>query len=212
VSGQPEAPAVPGVTRWRRKTVEVEAVQRTAENLEAIRKFAGTGRSMTEPDGTLRILVSSGWRRVNIGWWVGREARELFVDTGYGLVCDYERVPDPLVMPEDEFAAVRTIAERLGLGSDGPESSGVALIAAERARQVTAEGYTPEHDAHHGDGDLIRAAVAYATAAVGATEEHTAAWWPWDRPGFKPGDGPLRALVKAGALIAAEIDRLIDNG
>jgi hypothetical protein len=118
LSGQPEAPAIPGVTRWRRKTVEVAAIQRTAENLEAIRKFAGPGRYMTEPDGTLRILVSSGWRRVNIGWWVGREDGELFVDTGYGLVCDYERVPDPLVMPADEFAAVKTVRERLGEALD----------------------------------------------------------------------------------------------
>lgn len=116
----------------------------------------------------------------------------------------------PSAAPAGPSAATTRAA--WGGGEDGPESSGVALIAAERARQVTAKGYTPEHDAHHGDGDLIRAAVAYATLAAGATEEHTAAWWPWDRSGFKPGDGRLRALVKAGALIAAEIDRLIDNG
>ena len=95
------------------------------------------------------------------------------------------------------------------LGDARAQALGVDLIRAERARQVAVEGYTPEHDAHHGDGDLIRAAVAYATAAVGATEEHTTKWWPWDRPGFKPGPEPLDSLVKAGALIAAEIDRIM---
>jgi hypothetical protein len=86
---------------------------------------------------------------------------------------------------------------------------GVAMIRAERLRQVAVEGYDEEHDAHHGDGDLIRAAVAYAIAAVGAAEEHTVRWWPWDRASFKPGPEPLDSLVKAGALIAAELDRII---
>lgn len=32
--------------------------------------------------------------------------------------------------------------------------------------------------------------------------------WPWAAKWFKPSDDPIRNLVKAGALIAAEIDRL----
>jgi hypothetical protein len=32
--------------------------------------------------------------------------------------------------------------------------------------------------------------------------------WPWDQKWWKPSDDPVKNLVKAGALIAAEIDRL----
>jgi hypothetical protein len=32
--------------------------------------------------------------------------------------------------------------------------------------------------------------------------------WPWDYDWWKPSDDPIRNLTKAGALIAAEIDRL----
>ena len=109
---QPEAPAIPGVTRWRRKTREADAIQWTGKNTEAITKFTGPGRYMTEPDGTLRILVLSGWRRVDIGWWVAREDRELFVNTEEGIAYTWERVPDPLVMPADG------IRERLEVALD----------------------------------------------------------------------------------------------
>ncbi len=32
-------------------------------------------------------------------------------------------------------------------------------------------------------------------------------WWPWGKSWWKPSDDPIRDLEKAGALIAAEIDR-----
>ena len=32
--------------------------------------------------------------------------------------------------------------------------------------------------------------------------------WPWEPASFKPQDGQIRNLVKSGALIAAEIERL----
>lgn len=104
-----------------------------------------------------------------------------------------------------------------GEGSDGSEGgSGVALIRAERLRQVAVEGYTPEHDARHGGSQLARAAACYALHASGVRQISIyplgSSWpWPWPAADFKP-KGPLPDLVRAGALIAAEIDRLIDNG
>jgi hypothetical protein len=77
--------------------------------------------------------------------------------------------------------------------------SGVDLIAAERARQVSAEGWTAEHDDGHTHGELAAAAAAYAWP-------YAPALWPWG-DGFKP-TSRERDLVRAGALIAAEIDRL----
>lgn len=106
---------------------------------------------------------------------------------------------------------------------------GVALIAAERVRQVSAEGWTPAHDDTHTKGELADAAACYAAAANNAVR----GWppgpaprqWPFESTSWKPaafGGGTVKDggpnpdippaaianLVKAGALIAAEIDRL----
>jgi hypothetical protein len=105
-------------------------------------------------------------------------------------------------------------------------TGGAGLIAEERRRQVEAEGWTHEHDDGHASGELVQAARCYAWAAQVAENVPPAEWfgtdadglvklprganvqWPvgWD---WKPDDDPVRNLVKAGALIAAEIDRLL---
>lgn len=87
-------------------------------------------------------------------------------------------------------------------------SEGVMLVARERMRQVQGEGWTPEHDDIHSDGELAEAAVCYALPTPpgdGASPE----LWPWDESWWKPGGGRVRQLVKAGALICAEIDRVV---
>jgi len=87
---------------------------------------------------------------------------------------------------------------------------GAALIAAERRRQVEAEGWTPEHDDQHDQGELAQAAAAYALhAGAGLSKRVYEAerLWPFT-DGWKPSANEVRELVKAGALIAAEIDRL----
>lgn len=85
--------------------------------------------------------------------------------------------------------------------------TGAERIAAERQRQLDAEGWTPEHDDGHAPGDLLLAGICYALHARGR-EQTAYDWWPWDDEWFKPGDR-VRDLEKAGALIAAEIDRLL---
>lgn len=86
----------------------------------------------------------------------------------------------------------------------------IELIAEERQRQIDAEGYTAEHDDDHADFSLSRAGACYALAADTATpSEHPYRFWPWEAAAWKPSlEDPIRDLVKAGALIAAEIDRL----
>jgi hypothetical protein len=90
--------------------------------------------------------------------------------------------------------------------------TGAELIAAERKRQIEVEGWTAEHDDDaHGPGSLTNAAIAYAGHArtmVGKANLFPPQCWPWDRRWWKPSDDQIRNLVKAGALIAAEIDRL----
>ncbi len=93
---------------------------------------------------------------------------------------------------------------------------GTTLIAAERQRQVTQEDWSPEHDDAHRYGELVTAAMCYAihashqTRGAMSSEQELVikSRWPWERRWWKPSDDPIRNLVKAGALIAAEIDRL----
>jgi len=127
--------------------------------------------------------------------------------------------------------------------------SGIDLIAAERLRQICKEGWTPEHDEEHTDGELARAAAAYALHGLSpeghehairglAVREFEDAWgetigprnhnlvidgsffFPrtWTPDWWKPKQydprknstkNRVRDLSKAGALIAAEIDRLL---
>ena len=83
--------------------------------------------------------------------------------------------------------------------------TGTELIAAERERQITEEGRNL--DWIHEKGELLDAAVCYAEA-VQMNDHRMYEDWPWAECWWKPSDDPIRNLVKAGALIAAEIDRL----
>ena len=82
-------------------------------------------------------------------------------------------------------------------------------VLAERRRQQEAEGWTPEHDDEHESGDMARAAACYALSAAGYRGDDPAQlrFWPWLDSWWKP-SGARRDLVKAGALILAEIERL----
>ncbi len=111
-------------------------------------------------------------------------------------------------------------------------TTGVELIAAERARQVEKKGFTAEHDDQHTSGELAVAGALYAAPqrlyARGVDHRGFEVFydpWPWkthlddgrgDFPAAKEvnaWDGRdrhdrLKQLAIAGALIAAEIDRL----
>lgn len=87
--------------------------------------------------------------------------------------------------------------------------TGIELIAAERKRQIEVEGWTAEHDAQHTDGGLAEAAACYAMPRRKSIEI-VPYDWPWAVEWWKPTpDDRIRELTKAGALIAAELDRLL---
>jgi len=83
----------------------------------------------------------------------------------------------------------------------------IELIAEERARQIEQEAWSIEHDDGHKQQELARAGACYVIDYCKPT--HLGFAWPWDVRYWKPTPkDPIRQLVKAGALIAAEIDRL----
>ncbi|MHC1701774.1 MAG: hypothetical protein AB9900_12535 [Humidesulfovibrio sp.] len=91
--------------------------------------------------------------------------------------------------------------------------TGIGLIAQERGRQVHEEGWTPEHDAKHTGGELAQAAAYYCCPDDNAENNLFPIDWSIEwakREGFPT--PTLRDLVKAGALIAAEIDRRLAAG
>lgn len=91
------------------------------------------------------------------------------------------------------------------IGALGQNSQAALDVAAERRRQIEAEGWTPEHDDKHDDGSLGAAAACYA--ATQRPDGMCPAYWPWQASWWKPKDR-RSDLVRAGALILAEIERL----
>ena len=89
--------------------------------------------------------------------------------------------------------------------SPAPLSAAITDIIAERHRQQSAEGWTQEHDDTHDKAEMVLAAISYLMAVVNPNASQ--GWWPWDIRSWKPSSG-RRDLVKAGALIAAEIERI----
>jgi hypothetical protein len=89
----------------------------------------------------------------------------------------------------------------------GEMKTGAELIAEERERQVKEEGWKAAHDDTHENEELVLAALAYATCRLDLFLRG-AAYWPWAREHWRPSWDQVRNLTKAGALIAAEIDRL----
>lgn len=103
------------------------------------------------------------------------------------------------------------------------EPSAIADVIAERERQISKEGWTAEHDDEHASRELAVVAVCYAQQYVGRAwlledfkdgltryqDDDLPDEWPaaWHEGWWKPKD-PRRDLVRAAALLIAEIDRL----
>jgi|JI8StandDraft_1071087.scaffolds.fasta_scaffold394550_2 hypothetical protein len=108
----------------------------------------------------------------------------------------------------DQLDSAASEIERLLAITPDRLSSAARDVLAERRRQIEVEGWTPEHDDRHEDGDMARAAACYALHAAGYPADDVAMlrFWPWLDEWWKPST-PTRNLVKACALGIAEIER-----
>lgn len=85
-------------------------------------------------------------------------------------------------------------------------SNAVQSVIAERQRHQSAEGWTPEHDDQYSKSQLLWASSCYVLNAIHPFNRIPFGW-PWTPEWWKP-TNPRRDLVKAGALILAEIERI----
>lgn len=109
-----------------------------------------------------------------------------------------------LALLEELEAAEKRIAE---LEATAFSKAAIDVLA-ERQRQQSAEGWTTEHDDDHSCGEMALAASSYAQYAHRKPIAPAIPFnWPWEPEWFKQ-QGPRRDLVKAGALILAEIERI----
>ncbi|KVF22902.1 hypothetical protein WJ06_10105 [Burkholderia cepacia] len=118
-------------------------------------------------------------------------------------------VLDPRNELLDPAADTLELHPKLVAARDGapPVTDAARDVLAERHRQLEAEGWTPEHDDQYQHGSIAQAAGCYALHASGVYKGMYPSVWPWMPKWWKP-TTPRRDLVKAGALILAEIERL----
>lgn len=84
--------------------------------------------------------------------------------------------------------------------------NGREMIDYERARQISDENWSVEHDEEHCHGELMDAAIHYLVHGLDGRRPQLPPW-PLEPDWWKP-QTPLRDLVRAGALALAEADRL----
>ncbi len=120
-----------------------------------------------------------------------------------GVHDDESLIRDIYRLIAADQAAFSTTAYALG----APAS--LQSVLAERIRQIQVECFYPEQDDELSDESLAQAAACYAMPQnlMDWFALNDISLWPWDATHWKPTDRRTN-LVKAGALILAEIDRL----
>ena len=182
-----------------------------------------------DPDRPSESMISAGlavdWNNederatvVNVWYAMVSKQREDAQPVGWATLSDLQR------LMADGEARLNSRASMFALHRDGcaalfihpaPATLRIAVadIAAERQRQIDSEGCSPEYDDKYATGEMALAAACYALsagnheAAPVALEEAMFDCWPWSRSWWKP-TSSRRDLVKAGALIVAEIERI----
>lgn len=124
-------------------------------------------------------------------------------------MTEYAAVKEVRDWAATQVAALRRVLAKRK-AKEMTEYEALVLIQTERQRQINVEGWSPQHDDEHDDGEMARAAAIYYLNAKGECTvgaDGIPLGWPWDAQWWKPKD-PLRDLVRAGALFTAEKERL----
>ncbi|HHH1797271.1 TPA: hypothetical protein ACPZFV_003775 [Yersinia enterocolitica] len=187
------------------------------------------------------IAVELAWRDLRIEQLIAqleaaqkeRDALKMKLSDAGCLLVEWKQRVEKAENEHDLLAVQLEIAtERSGINFDRAQKAEAALSAAnertlapvileianERLRQISVEGWTPEHDDQHSSGELAGAAGYYAKH-VNARQwcfknnpddyqcEPEPSGWPWAAEWWKP-KNPRSDLIRAAALIVAELERL----
>ncbi|WP_217870743.1 hypothetical protein [Chromobacterium violaceum] len=119
-------------------------------------------------------------------------------------------ISDMVPHKEGRFVQLDDVRAMLAAASQPAQQqpSVIDEIAAERRRQIEVEGWTPEHDDQHSPYALAVAAGCYAMYTLAYPAGDPPPAWPWDAAWWKPSEEYRRNLIKAGALIAAAMERI----
>lgn len=88
--------------------------------------------------------------------------------------------------------------------------TGLELITEERVKQIGKYGYTGYHDVGYQNKELLWGALTYLKKAMWEKNFNEKETWPFEMKYFND-EGYVESLKKAGAFIAAELDRLNVN-
>jgi hypothetical protein len=145
-ASEPEAPALPGVTRWRTPRtmpgVVREAVRLMSGNLAEVAAWVRSNGRECLADGTDLLIGTPGdYIRAIPGEWVVRNPDSFW---GFGhdvfpaetFAETYEPAPGPLILPPDEFRAVQVAAAVLGVPASASEPDGPATEATQTPEAI----------------------------------------------------------------------------
>ncbi|WP_235559826.1 hypothetical protein [Pseudomonas aeruginosa] len=173
--------------------------------------------SCATPVAWAQHSVPEGWMLVECGIWTQEQVDEMQKTVTRFRNSEFvdDRALAMAVADAGQCKAPEiSLAELLAAAPGNSVPQAWLDVQAERRRQITAEGWTPEHDDEHADGQMAQAAGCYALHAGGigtdwpdGRQNGAALFWPWDKDSWKP-TTPRRDLVKACALALAEIERL----
>lgn len=208
---------------YRDEHAQGKAVEEACDEIAAACRDYATAPTAAVDDGVTERRLTDAQRVLD---WMGRHDEVIKQAAFDELVSVFKAARSMPVhtiggVPVDHSNDVTITLERyeqLLRDASMPERKAVTNAArgvlAERERQVTVEGWTPEHDDMHKPGELALNGSCYAFAAsqkvfgagnVFDTEPPTN--WTWSAEWWKPGT-PRRMLEKAAALILAEIERI----
>lgn len=213
-----------------------DGVQFGRELVRRWNSFAAAPEPAVPPPSPVRIKALD-WRRVTYGWLAFEEWYRI-EDNGSNWTTErywlYERGEqlgkfDTLADAQAAMQVKHEARIRASLASDATANSKAGDedvqgawrdVLAERRRQISDEGWTPYHDDTHDKGEMAKAAACYAAGTtfertlspeerrnLRTKQTHSKGIWPWDKRWWKPSTR-RRDLVKAGALIIAEIERI----
>lgn len=188
--------------------------------LDDYRKALEAGRTaLTAPGATTKSDGGEQPPRVGLDWKLSDDAKQRLAEIDAAIVRPGDPrlnqiIGGPSPIPftgYSEYTPVTVRGSTSDPSSTRSDVTALADVAKERHRQRDVEGWTPAHDDTHVSAELAMAGACYALASFLNTEHALnttfTRYWPWDRKWWKP-KTPRENLVRAGALIVAEIERL----